>query len=104
MRFAFIVWYASLCLALVGCAKPPLEEINAARRVGSSDALAALEQELTDQGDKFALFRSYTRAKDIAAGIVADPFVEDSAEGGAVTLRGGAVTLKDCTCTCGGEG
>lgn len=82
-------------LSLTGCAKPPHEEINAARRVGSPDDLAPLEQELADQDKRFALFRSYMKTKEIAAGIVSRPYgTGNSAQ--TATLE----STLDCACTC----
>lgn len=74
---------AAVCVFLVGCAKPPQQEIEAARQALSaaeaaeaatyaSDALTraqeaqqAVEQELKTQADKFALFRSYKHAGEL---------------------------------------
>lgn len=74
-----------LILVMAGCAKPPQVDIDAAKAAidgavaaeakdyaGSSlqaanDAWATLQTELTAQESKFALFRSYKKAKEMAA-------------------------------------
>lgn len=74
-----------VALAVVGCAKPPQAEIDAAKNAvqaavtaeagdyaGGSlqeaqDAVAQLDQELKAQEEKFALFRSYKKASELAA-------------------------------------
>ena len=73
-----------VALVVVGCAKPPQAEIDAAKNAvqaavsaeagdyaGESlqeaqDAVAQLEQELKAQEEKFALFRSYKKASELA--------------------------------------
>lgn len=70
---------------MVGCAKPPQEAITAATQSieqataagagdyaqeslkAAEDSKAALDQELKAQEDKFALFRSYKKAEELAA-------------------------------------
>lgn len=72
-------------LVLVGCAKPPQAEIDEAKGAvqtavaaeagdyagdslrAAQDAVAQLEQELKAQEEKFALFRSYKKASELAA-------------------------------------
>lgn len=72
-------------LVLVGCAKPPQAEIDEAKGAvqtavsaeasdyagdslrAAQDAVAQLDQELKAQEEKFALFRSYKKASELAA-------------------------------------
>lgn len=85
----------------VACADRPEQEIQAARRVGSQESIVVLDQELAAQDKKFALFRSYTKTKEIAAQIVKNPQGTLSALNTQIFVTPGAteVTL-DCTCTC----
>ncbi len=82
------ITFGLLMLALVvmvGCAKPPQEDMNAAKAAieaaqtagagdyapdslkAAEDSQASLDAELKTQEGKFALFRSYTKAKELAA-------------------------------------
>jgi hypothetical protein len=84
---------ASLILAallLTGCAKPPTEQVDAAEKAvkeaqagGAATytaeeyaklegSLAALRKEIADQDAKFALFRDYGKAEQLAASVKAD--------------------------------
>lgn len=84
---------APLALALLlvaGCAKPPAEQIDAAEKAvkeaqqnGAATyaaeeyaklegTLAAMKKEVTDQDGKFALFRDYGKAEQLAASVKAD--------------------------------
>lgn len=74
-----------VALVVVGCAKPPQAEIDAAKNAvqtamsaeagdyasgslqAAQDAVAQLDQELKAQEEKFALFRSYKKASELAA-------------------------------------
>jgi hypothetical protein len=86
MRKILAVVPAVLVLAMmVGCAKPPQPSIDAANAAlasaktaeaadyaadslkGAEDAVAALQTELKTQEEKFALFRSYKKAEELAA-------------------------------------
>ncbi len=78
------VLVAGLAVAAAGCASPPQADIDAAKAAtdkattagaaeyaadslkAAQDAQAALEAELKAQADKFALFRSYTKAAELA--------------------------------------
>lgn len=85
--------FAPLALAVLlvtGCAKPPTEQIEAAEKAvkeaqqsGAATytaeeyaklegTLAALKQEVGDQDGKFALFRDYGKAEQLAASAKAD--------------------------------
>jgi hypothetical protein len=75
---------------LAGCAKPPAEQIDAAEKAlkeaqmsGAATytaqeyakleaSLAAMKKEVTDQDGKFALFRDYGKAEQLAASAKAD--------------------------------
>jgi hypothetical protein len=75
---------------LAGCAKPPAEQIDAAEKAlkeaqmsGAATytaqeyakleaTLAAMKKEVTDQDGKFALFRDYGKAEQLAASAKAD--------------------------------
>lgn len=77
-------------LLVTGCAKPPTEQIDAAEKAvkeaqqsGAATytadeyaklegALAALKKEVTEQDGKFALFRDYGKAEQLAASTKAD--------------------------------
>lgn len=82
------ITFGFLMLALVvmvGCAKPPQEDLNAAKAAieaaqaagagdyapdslkAAEDSQQSLDAELKTQEGKFALFRSYTKAKELAA-------------------------------------
>jgi hypothetical protein len=81
---------ALVALATSGCAKPPTEQIEAAERAvkeaqqsGAATYtaedyaklegnLAALKKEVADQDGKFALFRDYGKAEQLAASVKAD--------------------------------
>jgi len=81
----WVVVLAVSVLAAAGCAKEPAEQIQAATAAieearvaqasdyapesltAAEDAKAALEAELAAQGDRFALFRSYDKANELAA-------------------------------------
>lgn len=74
-----------VALVVVGCAKPPQAEIDAAKAAvqtavsaeagdyasgslqAAQDAVAQLDQELKAQEEKFALFRSYKKTSELAA-------------------------------------
>lgn len=84
-KIMFLMPVLFVALVMVGCAKPPQAEIDAAKGAvqsavsaeaadyaGSSlqaaqDAVAQLDQELKAQEEKFALFRSYKKASELAA-------------------------------------
>ena len=77
-------------LLLAGCAKPPAEQIDAAEKAlkeaqmnGAATytaqeyakleaSLTAMKKEVTDQDGKFALFRDYGKAEQLAASAKAD--------------------------------
>jgi hypothetical protein len=77
-------------LVVSGCAKPPTEQVNAAEKAvkeaqqgGAATytaedyaklegSLAALRKEIADQDAKFALFRDYGKAEQLAASVKAD--------------------------------
>ncbi len=86
-----ILTFLALAILLVtGCAKPPTEQIEAAEKAikeaqqsGAATyaaeeyaklegALAALKKEVGDQDGKFALFRDYGKAEQLAATAKAD--------------------------------
>ena len=77
--------FLGLALLIAGCAKPPQEQVDAAKQAlvnaqqagaldyaqpalkSAEDAVAALDAELQAQQKKFALFRSYKNASQLAA-------------------------------------
>ena len=77
-------------ILLAGCAKPPAEQIDAAEKAlkeaqmsGAATytaqeyakleaSLTAMKKEVTDQDGKFALFRDYGKAEQLAASAKAD--------------------------------
>lgn len=77
-------------ILLAGCAKPPAEQLDAAEKAlkeaqmsGAAiytaqdyakleASLAAMKKEVTDQDGKFALFRDYGKAEQLAASAKAD--------------------------------
>ena len=84
MRKLWLVGVLVVGLAAAGCASPPQADIDAAKAAldkataagaaeyaadsfkAAQDAQAACEAELKAQADKFALFRSYTKAAELA--------------------------------------
>ncbi len=89
MRKTMMVFALMLVLAMVGCQKPPQVEIDGAKAAldaarvaeandyapdalrAAEDATAALDAELQAQEQKFALFRSYKKSKELAAAALA---------------------------------
>mgnify|MGYP001765340840 CR=1 FL=1 len=89
MRKTMMVFGLMLVLAMVGCQKPPQVEIDGAKAAldaartaeamdyapdslrAAEDATAALDAELKAQEQKFALFRSYKKSKELAAAALA---------------------------------
>ena len=84
MRKMWLVGVLAVALAAAACAAPPQAAIDAAKAAmdkasaagaaeyaadslkAAQDAQAALEAEIKVQADKFALFRSYTKATELA--------------------------------------
>ena len=89
MRKTMMVFALMLVLAMVGCQKPPQVEIDGATAAleaartaeamdyapdalrAAEDAAAALDAALQAQEQKFALFRSYKKSKELAAAALA---------------------------------
>lgn len=89
MRKTMMVFGLMLVLVMVGCQKPPQVEIDGAKAAleaartaeamdyapdslrAAEDATAALDAELKAQEQKFALFRSYKKSKELAAAALA---------------------------------
>jgi len=85
-KMLFLFAIAILVVAVNGCAKPPQMDIDAAKAAldgarsaeagtyaedslrSAEDAMAQLDQELKVQEEKFALFRSYKKATELAGG------------------------------------
>lgn len=102
---------------VVGCSKPPQQELDAvnaamdeARAAEASnyatdsyqaaeDAKAQLEAELKAQEEKFALFRSYSRAKELAAEAEAkaEQAASDAAAGKARAMDEATMGIADAT-------
>lgn len=99
-------------LVLVGCAKPPQAEIDEAKGAvqtavsaeasdyagdslrSAQDAVAQLDQELKAQEEKFALFRSYKKASELAAAAkAAGEKAEADAKAGKDAARQAAETM-----------
>lgn len=121
MRRTMMVFALVLVLGMVGCQKPPQQEIDGANRAlesaraaeamdyapdslrAAEDSAAALDAELKAQEQKFALFRSYKKAKELAAAAVtagekasADAAAgKEEAKQGAQTLIGEATAALD---------
>lgn len=84
MRKMMMVFAFVLVLVMVGCQKPPQQDIDAAKAAvdaaraaeatdyapdslkAAEDATAQLDAELKAQEQKFALFRSYKKSKELA--------------------------------------
>ena len=72
-----VLGFAALMVVALttGCAKPPQQEIDAAKAAVSASeawdkaqqAMNAVNAEVEAQNQKFALFRSYTKAKELVA-------------------------------------
>ena len=95
------VLVVGLAVAAAGCASPPQSAIDAVKAAmdkasvagaaeyaadslkAAQDAQAALDAELKAQGDKFGLFRSYTKAAELAtaAQTAAEKAEQDAAAG-----------------------
>lgn len=116
MKARVMLILLGLSLFFGGCAKPPDAEIDRARRTFSKieedkgdlnqgqwwevqKARAAIDKEVESQGKKFALFRSYTRTKELLREF---DEISEAVEAGTVfsTQGQGGSTELECQCTC----
>ncbi len=112
MKKLIYLFVAVLLLAVVACAKPPQEAIDSVGRAledakgaeasmyasdslkDAEEAQAALQAELDTQAQKFAMFRSYKKAEELAAAAeAAAKKAEEDAVAGKEAARQEAETL-----------
>src|SRR5262245_46394221 len=108
--------FVFVLVLMVGCAKPPQDQITAANSAldaarpmaseyaasslqAAEDAKAALEAELKAQQDKFALFRSYKKTDELVADLKAksDKAAADAAAGKEQAKNEATTAINDAT-------
>ncbi len=116
MKARVMLVLLGLSLFFGGCAKPPDAELSKARSAFSEieedkedlsqeqwweiqKAMVAIDKEVESQGNKFALFRSYTRTKELLREF---DETSEAVEAGTVfsTQGQGGSTELECQCTC----
>jgi hypothetical protein len=120
MRKLWFVGVLVMGLAAAGCASPPQADIDAAKAAlnkasaagaaeyaadslkAAQDAQTALDAELKAQADKFALFRSYTKAAELAKAPKGKGTAADL-EAMKGDLAGAETSINDATTAMGAE-